>query len=72
MPRFFIEHKSGELMFVGVADHSRDAGQGRDFLWSPLRITSRNNNLRQRILPLHAAYGGARILVGRIRHGAGV
>ncbi len=59
-------------MFVRVADHTANAGQGCDFLWGALCIASRNNNFSQRILALHPADGGAGILVGGIRDGAGI
>jgi hypothetical protein len=59
-----------ELMFVGVADDARNSGQSGDFFGRALGITSRDDNLGQRILPLHAADGGARILIGGIRNRA--
>src|SRR5271156_3014261 len=59
-------------MLMGVADHSGYAGQRRNFLGSALGVASRDNNLRQRILALHAPDGGARVLIGGTGYGAGI
>ncbi len=68
----FLEHDFGELMFVRVADHSGYARQRGDFFGSALGVASGDNNFCQRILALHAANGGAGILIGGIGDGAGI
>ena len=55
-----------------IADNQFDAGDGGDFLRGALRVTSGNQDLRIGILAMNAADGGARVLVGRRRHRAGV
>jgi hypothetical protein len=60
------------LVFVGVADHGGDAGEGRDFFGSALGVASGDDDFCQRILALHAADGGAGVLIGGMGDGAGV
>ena len=72
LARVFIEDEFSELMLVRVADHSRDAGERADFFRSALRVTSRDDNSCQRILPLHAADGGAGVLICRSSDGASI
>jgi hypothetical protein len=60
------------LVFVGVADHGGDAGQGGDFFGGALGIASGDDDSCQGILALHAADGGASVLIGGIGDGASV
>jgi hypothetical protein len=57
---------------VRVTDHAGHAGKRCDLLRRALRITPRDNNLCQRILTLHAADGGAGILIRGIRDSASI
>jgi len=67
-----IQDNFGQLVFVGVANDATDAGQGGDFRGSTLSVTSGDDDFSQRILALHAADGGAGILIGGMRNRAGV
>jgi len=51
---------------VGVADHGGDAGQCGDFFWSALGVTAGDDDFRQRVLALHAAYRSACVMIGGI------
>jgi hypothetical protein len=55
-----------------VPDHRRNPRQCRDLLRGPLRVAASNNDLRQRILPLHPPDRGSRILIGGRSHRTGV
>jgi hypothetical protein len=70
--REIIEGDFCELMFVGVADYAGDTRQRGDFRGGALRITSGNDDLCERILPLRAADCGTRILIRGIGDGASV
>src|ERR1700688_2878279 len=67
-----LEGDFGELMFVGVADYGGDTGQSGDFRGSALGVASGDDDFCHRILALHAADGGAGVLIGGIRDRAGV
>ncbi len=69
---FSTEHKFSELIFVGVADHGGDTGQGGNFFGSALGVASGDDDFCQRVLALHAADGGAGVLVGGIGYGTGI
>src|SRR5579862_2873021 len=70
--RRYHSHKFRELVLVGVADHLRDAGKSREFLGGALGVATGNHDAGLWILAMDAADGGARILIGGCRHGAGI
>jgi hypothetical protein len=59
-------------MFVRVPNHLADAGQGSDFFWRALRVTSGDYDLGFWVLAMDAANCGASVLIGGGRYGAGV
>ena len=59
-------------MFVRVAYYDADARQRSDFFRRALRVAAGNNDFRFRILPLHAAYGSAGVVVGSRSDGTGI
>ena len=58
-------------MFVRVPNHLADAGQGSDFFWRALRVTSGDYDLGFWVLAMDAANCGASVLIGGGRYGAG-
>ena len=70
--RGVVESDFCEVVFVRVADHSGDAGQGGDFCGSTLCVATGDDDFGERILALHAADGGAGVLIGGICNGTGV
>lgn len=67
-----VQGEFSELVFVGVADHAGDAGQGGDFRGGALGVASGDDDFSQRVLALNPADGGAGILIGGMCDGAGV
>ena len=61
-----------QLMLVGIADDQSHAGQRGDLFRGALRVTSGDHDSGLRILAADAADGGARILIGAGRDGAGI
>jgi catechol 2,3-dioxygenase-like lactoylglutathione lyase family enzyme len=59
-----LQSNLSELMFVRIANHAGHAGQGRDFFRGTLGVASGDDDLGVGILALHAADGGAGVLVG--------
>lgn len=59
-------------MLVGVADHLRDAGKSRKFVRGALGIATGDHDAGLRIFAMDAANGGARVLIGGCRYGAGI
>ena len=59
-------------MFVRITNHPRDARQRRQFFRRPLRVAAGHQNLAIRIHPLQPPYGGTRIFVRALGHGAGI
>jgi hypothetical protein len=59
-------------MFVRVADYQTDAGESGDFLGGALGVTAGDHDLCFGILAADAADGGASVLIGICRYGAGV
>src|SRR4030088_2499515 len=57
-------------MFVRIPHNASYPGQSSDFCGGALSVASGNDDFSFRILPLHAANGCARILIGRRGDGA--
>ena len=62
----------GQLVFVRISNHQTDAGQRRDFFRRALRVAAGDQDLRLGVLPMDAADGGTRVLIGRCGDGAGI
>ena len=61
-----------KLMFMRIADDHVDAGQSRDFFGRSLRVTSRDDNSRFRILASNPPDGRSGVLIGTRGDGAGI
>ena len=59
-------------MLVGIADHHANTGQRRQLSGRALCVAACHQNPCRRILTMDAANGGARVLVCRCGHGAGI
>src|SRR5215831_11033630 len=59
-------------MLVGVANDPGDAGQGRYFAGSALRVTAGDQYLGVGVLPIGAADSGASVLVSGSCYRAGI
>src|ERR1700747_1313415 len=59
-------------MFVRITHNQGNTRESRDFLRSPLRVTSGNHDSALGIFPLDAANGRPRVRLGGSGHRAGV